>query len=261
MKNTNMKKALAASALAVALVSVGLASGCAAHIETYTGVQTPGIMTQPVEDTLKAAAEKAAAEKAEKALAAQREAAKKAAEEAKAAADEAALDGGEIVEDANAPEGTVAVKAADGTTRYVAADKAQKSVDSGKTAPKKSESASNGGSNSASSSNSGSANKGSSSSSNSGSSSNGGSASKPAPAPEPEKHVHNYNIAKTEQGPSTTKEVCVYFSQCIGCGAEYSDCRDECSCGEQCGQGHKIVTETVPGETYTVYYCSCGAKA
>lgn len=201
MKNTNIKKALVASALAVALAAVGLVSGCAAHTETYTGVQTPGIMTQPVEDTLKAAAEKAAAEKAEKALAAQREAAKKAAEEAKAAADEAALDGGEIVEDANAPEGTVAVRAADGTTRYINADKAQKSVDSGKTAPKKSESASNGGgsnngsSNSASSGNSGSSNKGgsSSSSSNSGSSSNGsnsgsngGSASKPAPAPEPE---------------------------------------------------------------------------
>lgn len=188
--NMQMKKALVASALAVALAAVGLASGCAAHTETYTGVQTPGIMTQPVEDTLKAAAEKAAAEKAEKALAAQREAAKKAAEEA-------ALDGGEIVEDANAPEGTVAVKAADGTTRYVAADKAQASVDSGKTAPKKSESASNGGSNSgssnsASSGNSGSSNKGNSGSSNSGSSSssnggsNSGSASKPAPAPEPE---------------------------------------------------------------------------
>lgn len=197
--NMQMKKALAASALAVALVSVGLASGCAAHTETYAGVQTPGIMTQPVEDTLKAAAEKAAAEKAEKALAAQREAAKKAAEEAKAAADEAALDGGEIVEDANAPEGTVAVKAADGTTRYINADKAQASVDSGKTAPKKSESASNGGgsnsgsSNSGNSSSSGSSNKGGSSASNSGSSSNsgnsgsnGGSASKPAPAPEPE---------------------------------------------------------------------------
>lgn len=194
--NMQMKKALAASALAVALVSVGLASGCAAHTETYAGVQTPGIMTQPVEDTLKAAAEKAAAEKAEKALAAQREAAKKAAEEA---ADEAALDGGEIVEDANAPEGTVAVRTADGTTRYVAADKAQASVDSGKTAPKKSESASNGGgsnggsSNAGNSSNSGSSNKRGSSASNSGSSSNsgnsgsnGGSASKPAPAPEPE---------------------------------------------------------------------------
>lgn len=191
-----MKKALVASALAVALASVGLASGCAAHTETYTGVQTPGIMTAPVEDTLKAAAEKAAAEKAEKALAAQREAAK-AAEEA---ADEAALDGGEIVEDANAPEGTVAVRATDGTTRYVAADKAQASVDSGKTAPKKSESDSNGGgsssgsSNSGNSSSSGSSNKGGSSSSNStsgssssgNSGSNGGSASKPAPAPEPE---------------------------------------------------------------------------
>lgn len=101
-------------------------------------------------------------------------------------------------QDANAPEGTVAVRTADGTTRYVPADKAQKSVDSGKTAPKKSESASNGGSNSGSSNagNSGSSNssnKGNSGSSNSGSSSNsgnsgsnGGSASKPAPAPEPE---------------------------------------------------------------------------
>lgn len=224
--NMQMKKALVASALAVALVSVGLASGCAAHTETYAGVQTPGIMTAPVEDTLKAAAEKAAAEKAEKALAAQREAAKKAAEEAKAAADEAALDGGEIVEDANAPEGTVAVKAADGTTRYVAADKAQASVDSGKTAPKKSESASNGGSNSgssnsASSGNSGSSNKGgsSSSSSNSGSSSssnsgsNGGSASKPAPAPEPEPapapepdHDSEMNAGSVRRG------------QCLDCG-------------------------------------------
>lgn len=223
MKNTNMKKALVASALAVALAAVGLVSGCAARTETYTGVQTPGIMTQPVEDTLKAAAEKAAAEKAEKALAAQREAAK-AAEEA---ADEAALDGGEIVEDANAPEGTVAVKAADGTTRYINADKAQKSVDSGKTAPKKSESAASGGgsnsgsSNSASSGNSGSSNKGgsSSSSSNSGSSSssnsgsNGGSAPKPAPAPEPEPapapepdHDSEMNAGSVRRG------------QCLDCG-------------------------------------------
>lgn len=223
MKNTNMKKALVASALAVALAAVGLASGCAAHTETYTGVQTPGIMTQPVEDTLKAAAEKAAAEKAEKALAAQREAAKKAAEEAKAAADEAALDGGEIVEDANAPEGTVAVKAADGTTRYINADKAQKSVDSGKTAPKKSESASNGGSNGGSSNSgnsgsSGSSNKGNSGSSNSGSSSNGGnsgSASKPAPAPEPEP------APAPEPEPSHDSEMndgATFMGECLDCG-------------------------------------------
>ena len=230
MKNTNMKKALAASALTVALAAVGLASGCAAHTETYTGVQTPGIMTAPVEDTLKAAAEKAAAEKAEKALAAQREAAKKAAEEAakaaEEAADEAALDGGEIVEDANAPEGTVAVRAADGTTRYVAADKAQASVDSGKTAPKKSESASNGGSNSgssnsASSGTSGSSNKGGSSASNSGSSSssnsgsNGGSASKPAPAPEPEP------APAPEPEPSHDSEMndgATFMGECLDCG-------------------------------------------
>ena len=224
MKNTNMKKALAASALAVALVSVGLVPGCAAHTETYAGVQTPGIMTQPVEDTLKAAAEKAAAEKAEKALAAQREAAK-AAEEA---ADEAALDGGEIVEDANAPEGTVAVKAADGTTRYINADKAQKSVDSGKTAPKKSESASNGGSsnsgssNAGNSSNSDSSNKGNSGSSNSGSNSNSsnsgsnnGSASKPAPAPEPEP------APAPEPEPSHDSEMndgATFMGECLDCG-------------------------------------------
>lgn len=225
--NTNMKKALVASALAVALASVGLASGCAAHTETYTGVQTPGIMTQPVEDTLKAAAEKAAAEKAEKALAAQREAAKKAAEEAKAAADEAALDGGEIVEDANAPEGTVAVRAADGTTRYINADKAQKSVDSGKTAPKKSESASNGGSNSGSSnsgnsSSSGSSNKGNSGSSNSGSSSNGGnsgSASKPAPAPEPEPApAPEPEPAPEPDHDSEMNAGSVRRGQCLDCG-------------------------------------------
>lgn len=222
-----MKKALVASALAVALASVGLASGCAAHTETYTGVQTPGIMTQPVEDTLKAAAEKAAAEKAEKALAAQREAAKKAAEEAKAAADEAALDGGEIVEDANAPEGTVAVRAADGTTRYINADKAQKSVDSGKTAPKKSESASNGGSNSGSSNSgnsgsSGSSNKGNSGSSNSGSSSNSGnsgSASKPAPAPEPEPApAPEPEPAPEPDHDSEMNAGSVRRGQCLDCG-------------------------------------------
>lgn len=227
MKNTNMKKALAASALTVALAAVGLASGCAAHTETYTGVQTPGIMTAPVEDTLKAAAEKAAAEKAEKALAAQREAAKKAAEEAKAAADEAALDGGEIVEDANAPEGTVAVKAADGTTRYINADKAQKSVDSGKTAPKKSESASNGGSNSGSSNagNSGSSNKGGSSASNSGSSSssnnssNGGSASKPAPAPEPEPApAPEPEPAPEPDHDDVMNSGAVHMGDCLDCG-------------------------------------------
>lgn len=242
MKNTNMKKALAASALTVALAAVGLASGCAAHTETYTGVQTPGIMTAPVEDTLKAAAEKAAAEKAEKALAAQREAAKKAAEEAKAAADEAALDGGEIVEDANAPEGTVAVKAADGTTRYINADKAQKSVDSGKTAPKKSESASNGGSSNSGSSNagnsssSGSSNKGGSSSSgsNSGSSSNSGnsgsnssSASKPAPAPEPEPEPAPEPSHDSEMNAGATA-----LADCLDCGWHGHSTGGACpSCG------------------------------
>lgn len=242
--NMQMKKALVASALAVALVSVGLASGCAAHTETYTGVQTPGIMTAPVEDTLKAAAEKAAAEKAEKALAAQREAAKKAAEEAKAAADEAALDGGEIVEDANAPEGTVAVKAADGTTRYINADKAQASVDSGKTAPKKSESASNGGSNSgssnsASSGNSGSSNKGNSGSSNSGSSSNGGnsgSASKPAPAPEPEPAP----APEPEPAPEPDHEMnegSTLHGECFDCGW-YSDNAGSHSCCPACGSNN-----------------------
>lgn len=243
--NMQMKKALTASSLAVALVSVGLASGCAARTETYTGVQTPGIMTQPVEDTLKAAAEKAAAEKAEKALAAQREAAKKAAEEA---ADEAALDGGEIVEDANAPEGTVAVKAADGTTRYVAADKAQKSVDSGKTAPKKSESASNGGgsnsgsSNAGNSSNSGSSNKGNSGSSNSGSSSNSGnsgsnsgSASKPAPAPEPEPAPAPEPEPAPEpdhSGDHVMNEGSTRGGQCLDCGWSGATNAHTCpSCG------------------------------
>lgn len=225
MKNTNMKKALVASALAVALVSGGLASGCAAHTETYAGVQTPGIMTQPVEDTLKAAAEKAAAEKA--------------AEEAKAAADEAALDGGEIVEDANAPEGTVAVRAADGTTRYINADKAQKSVDSGKTAPKKSESAaSGGGSNSGSSNagNSGSSNKGGSSASNSGSSSNSsnsGSASKPAPAPEPEPAPAPEPEPAPEPDDSAMNEGCTRYGDCFDCG--HSGPASSNSCCPVCG--------------------------
>lgn len=257
MKNTNMKKALVASALAVALVSVGLASGCAARTQTYTGVQTPGIMTQPVEDTLKAAAEKAAAEKAEKALAAQREAAKKAAEEAakaaEEAADEAALDGGEIVEDANAPEGTVAVKAADGTTRYVAAEKAQASVDSGKTAPKKSESAASGGSSNGGSSNAGStgssnsSNKGNSGSSNSGSSSNGGnsgsnggSASKPAPAPEPEPAPAPEPEPAPE--PSHDSEMnagSVRRGQCLDCG--WDGVANGASSCPSCGSGEFVL--------------------
>ena len=171
MKNINAKKIVAVVA-ALSLASMALMAGCASQ-RTDTALDYPGIMTQPVEDTVKLAAEKAAEEKAAKELAAQREAAKKAAEEAKAAADDAALDGGEIVEDENAPEGTVAVRTPDGETRYVPADKAE------------SNSGSNGGgsnkdSNTGSSSNSG------SSSSNGGSSNGGGSASKPAPAPEPE---------------------------------------------------------------------------
>ncbi|WP_242369426.1 hydrogenase maturation nickel metallochaperone HypA [Adlercreutzia muris] len=184
MKNINAKKIVAVMA-ALSLASMALMAGCASQ-RTDTALDYPGIMTQPVEDTVKLAAEKAAEEKAAKELAAQREAAKKAAEEAKAAADDAALDGGEIVEDENAPEGTVAVKTPDGETRYVPADKAESNSGSnGGGSNKGSDSgSSNGGS---SSSNGGSSNSGSNSgSSNSGSSNGGGSASKPAPAPEPE---------------------------------------------------------------------------
>ena len=236
MKNINAKKIVAVMA-ALSLASMALMAGCAARTMTYTGLQTPGIMTQPVEDTVKLAAEKAVKERMAQALeakqAAEAWAAEKAAEEAKAAADDAALDGGEIVEDENAPEGTVAVKTTDGETRYVPADKAEKSVQSGNTKPKaESNSGSNGGgsnkgSNAGSSSNSGSSssnggssNSGSNSgSSNSGSSNGGGSASKPAPAPEPEPAPapapdSNDNYVSSDTGMNNAQE----YGDCLDCG-------------------------------------------
>lgn len=185
MKNVNAKKIVAVMA-ALSLASMALMAGCASQ-RTDAALDYPGIMTQPVEDTVKLAAEKAAEEKAAKELAAQREAAKKAAEEAKAAADDAALDGGEIVEDENAPEGTVAVKTPDGETRYVPADKAESNSGSNGGGSNKGSNAGSSSNSGSSSSNGGSSNSGSNSgSSNSGSSNGGGSASKPAPAPEPE---------------------------------------------------------------------------
>ena len=200
MKNINAKKIVAVMA-ALSLASMALMAGCASQ-RTDAALDYPGIMTRPVEDTVKLAAEKAAEEKAAKELAAQREAAKKAAEEAKAAADDAALDGGEIVEDENAPEGTVAVKTPDGETRYVPADKAESN----------------------SGSNDGGSNKGSDSgSSNSGSSNGGGSASKPAPAPEPEpapapapepEPDHNDNYVSSDTGMNNAQE----YGDCLDCG-------------------------------------------
>ena len=185
MKNINAKKIVTVVA-ALSLASMALMAGGASQ-RTDTALDYPGIMTQPVEDTVKLAAEKAAEEKAAKELAAQREAAKKAAEEAKAAADDAALDGGEIVEDENAPEGTVAVKTPDGETRYVPADKAESNSGSNGGSSNKGSNAGSSSNSGSSSSNGGGSNSGSNSdSSNSGSSNGGGSASKPAPAPEPE---------------------------------------------------------------------------
>lgn len=187
----NVKNTVIAVAMVAALAAAGITAGCASQ-NYVPGFDTPGLVTATADDAVKAAGEKAEADRqaayaAEQAARAS-ENARKAIEAKEAALDEAALDGGEIVDDANAPEGTVAVRTATGETRYVASDKAQQSVDSGKTAPKKSESASNGGSGSSNKGgNSTSGNSGSSSSGSSNSGSNGGgSASKPAPAPEPE---------------------------------------------------------------------------
>ena len=214
MKNINAKKIVAVMA-ALSLASMALMAGCASQ-RTDAALGYTGKMTRPVEDKVKLAAEKAAEEKAAKELAAQREAAKKAAEEAKAAADDAALDGGEIVEDENAPEGTVAVKTPDGETRYVPADKAESNSGSN-------DGGSNKGSDSGSS-NSGSSNSGSNSgSSNSGSSNGGGSASKPAPAPEPEpapapapepEPDHNDNYVSSDTGMNNAQE----YGDCLDCG-------------------------------------------
>ena len=197
MKNINAKKIVAVMA-ALSLASMALMAGCASQ-RTDAALDYPGIMTRPVEDTVKLAAEKAAEEKAAKELAAQREAAKKAAEEAKAAADDAALDGGEIVEDENAPEGTVAVKTPDGETRYVPADKAE------------SNSGSNGGS----------SNKGSNGGSSNGGtgSSNGGSASKPAPAPEPEPAPAPAPEPEPDHsGDHVMNEGATTYGDCLDCG-------------------------------------------
>lgn len=210
MKNINAKKIVAVAA-ALSLASMALMAGCASQ-RTDAALDYPGIMTQPVEDTVKLAAEKAAEEKAAKELAAQREAAKKAAEEAKAAADDAALNNGEIVEDENAPEGTVAVKTPDGETRYVPADKAESNSGSNG-------GGSNKGSNAGSSNGGSSAGSSNSDPSNSGSSNGGGSASKPAPAPEPEPAPapapdNNDNYVSSDTGMNNAQE----YGDCLDCG-------------------------------------------
>lgn len=214
----NVKNTVIAVAMVAALAAAGVTAGCASQ-NYVPDFDTPGLVTATADDAVKAAGEKAEADRqaayaAEQAARAS-ENARKAIEAKEAALDEAALDGGEIVDDANAPEGTVAVRTASGETRYVASDKARQSVDSGKTAPKKSESASNGGSSSSNKGgNSSSGNSGSSSSSNSGSN-GGGSASKPAPAPEPEPAPAP---EPEDNGDHAMNEGATYMGDCFDCG-------------------------------------------
>lgn len=180
MKSTNKKIVAVVAALALAVAAMALAvaamAGCASQ-RTDAALDTPGILTAPVVDAVHAAGEQAEADR-EAAFAAEQAA--RASENARALAaamDEAALAEGEIVEDENAPEGTVAVKNDDGTTRYVPSDTAN----SHKGSNNGGSNGSNGGS---SSSNSSASSNNSGSNSGSGNSSNN-SAPAPAPAPEP----------------------------------------------------------------------------
>lgn len=234
----NVKNTVIAVAMVAALAAAGITAGCASQ-NYVPGFDTPGLVTAASDDAVKVAGEKAEADRqaayaAEQAARAS-ENARKAIEAKEAALDEAALDGGEIVDDANAPEGTVAVRTATGETRYVASDKAQQSVDSGKTAPKKSESASNGGS--GSSNKGGNSSSGNSGSSSSGSSNSGGSASKPAPAPEPEPAP----APEPEPEPSHDSEMnagATYMGDCLDCG--HSGPAGSSSSCPACGSGNWV---------------------
>lgn len=256
MKKLNLKNKPVAVVCALALAT-GMLGACAANHDVPE-LDYPGIMTAPKADTVHEAGVAAQEAKAAAELAAQREAAKAAAEAAKAEADEKALEGGEIVEDENAPEGTVAVKDTDGNVRYVPAEKAEKSVESGATkpAPKKDNGSSgNSGSNSGNSgsSNSGSGNSGSNGSSNT---------SKPAPEPEkPVEHVHNW-VTETWSDPDTVEKVSVSKCFCTYCGWSVdNEYYDTCpNCGEFTASGKKVETIVTPGKTHTKTVCNeCGA--
>ncbi|MEC4184718.1 hypothetical protein VJ918_07845 [Adlercreutzia sp. R21] len=253
----NAKNTVITVAMVAALAAAGVTAGCTPQ-NYVPDLDTPGIITAASDDAVKAAGEKAEADRqaayaAEQAARAS-ENARKAIEAKEAALDEAALDGGEIVDDANAPEGTVAVRTATGETRYVTSDKAQQSVDSGKTAPKKSESASNGGS--------GSSNKGGNSSSGNSGSSNSGSNNSSASEPAP--HVHDW-VAYTWSDPDTVEKDWVFNQYCPECGYTGTTggkvFNDICpNCGEICTCGKQIMENRVPGAIHTGYRCSCGAE-
>lgn len=147
-------------------------------------------------------------------------------------------EGAEIVEDADAPEGTVAVKDASGNVSYVPAAKAEAAVSNG-TASRPAAST--------------------------GSTSGGSSAATPAPAPEAPKHVCSASVPKTvvdqaawtEYIPGTT-------NICVNCGG--LDCGHNATSCPNCGttslchvRYNKDVIEH-PAVTHTEWYCTCGAK-
>lgn len=147
-------------------------------------------------------------------------------------------EGAEIVEDADAPEGTVAVKDAYGNVSYVPAAKAEAAVSNG-TASRPAAST--------------------------GSTSGGSSAATPAPAPEAPKHVCSASVPKTvvdqaawtEYIPGTTN-ICVNCNG-LDCGQNATVCPN---CGKQ-GLCHVRYNKDViehPAVTHTEWYCTCGAK-
>lgn len=146
--------------------------------------------------------------------------------------------GAEIIEDADAPEGTVAVKDASGNVSYVPAAKAEAAVSNG-TASRPAAST--------------------------GSTSGGSSAATPAPAPEAPKHVCSASVPKTvvdqaawtEYIPGTTN-ICVNCNG-LDCGQNATVCPN---CGKQ-GLFHVRYNKDViehPAVTHTEWYCTCGAK-
>lgn len=144
-------------------------------------------------------------------------------------------EGAEVVEDENAPEGTVAVKDASGNVSYVPAAKAEAAVSNGTAKP-------------------------SAGSSNSGSTS---SAAPSAPAPSAPVHTHSFTIAKTIVDQAAWTEYvgkCDYF--CTTCGANCGSAHTCPTCGTSnaCVRYTEVVAEH-PAITHTEYYCSCGAHA
>ncbi len=149
-------------------------------------------------------------------------------------------EGAEIVEDADAPEGTVAVKDASGNVSYVPAAKPEEAVSNG-TASRPS--------------------------ANTGNAGNAGSAgsSSAAPAPEAPKHVCSASVAKTVVDQAAWTEYVVAATEiCTDCNG--LDCGPNATSCPNCGSKslchvryNKDVIEH-PAVTHTEWYCTCGAK-